>query len=110
MTKEELKKEVKKWLWSYGLSVKDVEEIPGVEYDLLVDGKVRVKVVASTIAQRDQDRVFKDCDVLAVIVGLKNDMIKLLSSGQQGKNGLVTFSKYTPLPLEVFPRTVRKSP
>lgn len=36
---------VKKKLWQFGYSVKDVRDIPGLGYDLLVDQKHQVKVV-----------------------------------------------------------------
>lgn len=36
---------VKRKLWQNGYSVKDVSGMPGVGYDLLVDGKYQVRVV-----------------------------------------------------------------
>lgn len=36
---------VKRKLWQFGYSVKTVAQIPGVDYDLLVDGKYQVKVL-----------------------------------------------------------------
>lgn len=35
---------VKRKLWSYGYSAKDVSDVPGLGYDLLVEGKYRVRV------------------------------------------------------------------
>lgn len=35
---------VKRKLWTFGYSVKEVRGVPGVDYDLLVDGKYKVKV------------------------------------------------------------------
>lgn len=37
---------VKKKLWSYGYNCKDVSDIPGLDYDLIVNGEHQVKVVA----------------------------------------------------------------
>lgn len=36
---------VKRKLWQFGYSVKDVRDVPGIGYDLLVDSKHQVKVV-----------------------------------------------------------------
>lgn len=42
---EEIIKKVQKRLWDYKFSVKYVGDIPGMDYDLLVEGKDQVKVV-----------------------------------------------------------------
>lgn len=36
---------VKKKVWSFGLSAKGVSDVPGLGYDILVEGKYQVKVV-----------------------------------------------------------------
>ncbi len=35
---------VKRKLWTFGYSVQEVSGVPGVDYDLLVDGRFQVKV------------------------------------------------------------------
>lgn len=44
---EEAVDKVKRKLWTFGYSVKEVRGLPGVDYDLLVDSKYQVKVFAS---------------------------------------------------------------
>lgn len=47
---------VKKKLWQFGYSVKDVRDIPGLQYDLLVDQKHQVKVIEDAA---DKDSIAK---------------------------------------------------
>lgn len=98
-----MKKLVKTQLWGWGLHVNDVGEIPGVEYDLLVEDKIRVKVIESWKKTAESIRTFRNCDVLAVIV-YGNPPDKLYSKGLQGKNGDVTFSQYTESAMQIFPK------
>lgn len=53
--KKELKKEVQKQLWRMGKKVRDMAGIPGVNYDLLVDEKIRLCIENGTT----------ECDVIA---------------------------------------------
>lgn len=41
---EEAVDKVKRKLWSYGYSAKDVSDVPGLGYDLLVEGRYGVRV------------------------------------------------------------------
>jgi hypothetical protein len=56
---------VKRKLWTFAYSVKDVSDIPGLEYDLLVDQKYQVKVLK---AGADFERVPKRI-VVAMVDG-----------------------------------------
>lgn len=56
---------VKRKLWQFGYSVKDVRDIPGLQYDLLVDQKHQVKVLE---APADTDSVAKKIAV-AIVAG-----------------------------------------
>lgn len=53
----EAKNEIKKHLWGWGHSVKDVADIPGAHYDLLIDGITRFCMIEREITD--------DCDVIA---------------------------------------------
>lgn len=38
--------QVKRKLWSFGYACKSVADVPGLDYDLLVEGEYQVKVVS----------------------------------------------------------------
>lgn len=57
--KTSIKESVKKQIWRMGYAVKDMAGIPGISYDLLVDGKIRV-----AIFNGNKD---VDCDIFAAI-------------------------------------------
>jgi len=59
MTKEEVKRQ----LWRFGHSVKDVSSMPGIGYDLLVDEKIRLCIVG------ENSKKMEDCDVIATDEG-----------------------------------------
>lgn len=44
---EEAVDKVKRKLWSFGYSAKEVRGLPGVDYDILVESKYQVKVFSS---------------------------------------------------------------
>lgn len=54
---------VKKKLWQFGYSVKEVTDIPGLGYDLLVNQKYQVKVLGP---KDDMDSVTKRVTVATV--------------------------------------------
>lgn len=60
--------QVKKKLWSFGYSVKDVSGIPGLGYDLLVDNKHQVKVVL-------KENDFQDISKKVVVAAVSGDDI-----------------------------------
>ena len=62
MTQNEMIEKAKRKMWQNGLSAKDVSNIPGTNYDLLVNGYARVKVGEQMPALMP-----KNCDVFAVV-------------------------------------------
>lgn len=52
---------IKEQLWRLNHKVKDVSGMPGVHYDLLVDGKTKVCIIGSHTEK------LADCDVIAVV-------------------------------------------
>lgn len=94
MKKAELKFEVQKQLWQLGHKVSDLEGIPGIGYDLLVDGKTRVVIV-----MRDKmgKVVFykRDCDVFAAMVGGKKQYA-LVKGKTDWKNPVAIFGPKSP--------------
>ena len=58
MEKQYIKNEVKIQLWRLGKRVRDMEIFPGVNYDLLVAGKIRVGITQGN----------KDCDIIADMI------------------------------------------
>lgn len=52
---------IKKHLWTFGHSVKDVSDVPWMTYDLLVNKKVRVKVCSIEPVE------CVGCDVVALV-------------------------------------------
>lgn len=65
-TKNYVKNNIKMQLWTFSHSVKDLEGTPGIGYDLLVNGRIRVCIVT-----QDQDikLLRKKCDVVAAEIG-----------------------------------------
>lgn len=59
---------IKAHLWTFGHSVKDVSEIPGTTYNLLINGKIRMTVIIG-----DPDGMGPvhqpDCDVVSFVYG-----------------------------------------
>lgn len=53
---------VKRKLWSFGYSVKDVTGVPGVNYQLLVAGKYPVRVVLKGEPMASGNTVTAVCD------------------------------------------------
>ncbi len=65
MMKKELKKEVQKQLWRMGKKVRDMAGTPGIEYDLLVEGSIRVCIIQEDV---DLNVMRKKCDVVAALI------------------------------------------
>ncbi len=81
---------IKRQLWSLGHKAKDVSDI--VDYDLLVNDKIRVKVIM-TVAGNKKDERFNNCDVIAVLVSKTGE--KLYSLGEKMKDRDISrFSEY----------------
>lgn len=57
--KETIKEKIKNQIWRMGLKVSDLSGTPGIGYDLLVDGKIRVAIF--------NGNKNIDCDVFASI-------------------------------------------
>ena len=64
-SKQYIKNQAKIQLWRMGHRVRDMVGIPGVEYDLLVDDKIRLSV------KKEGSEIPKDCDVAVNIKGKK---------------------------------------
>jgi hypothetical protein len=82
--------QVKRKLWQRGYSVKEVGDIPGLGYDLLVEGKYRVKVIAS---EADLESVPKT--VICVIVRKSGIQYRVCKDGKCWMDAS---------PLQVLPR------
>ena len=65
MKKLNTKEKIKRHIWQNGHRAKDGALMPGVFYDLLVDGKIRVCVIGF------ETRKLSDCDVIATVVRQK---------------------------------------
>jgi len=61
--------QVKRKLWQFGFSVKEVKNIPGVAYDLLVEAKYPVKVIEGGLPSAEETQ--KGGLVLALVDGDK---------------------------------------
>jgi hypothetical protein len=57
--KETAKEKIKNQLWRMGLKVSELSGVPGIGYDLLVDGKIRVAIF--------EGNKNVDCDIFAMI-------------------------------------------
>jgi hypothetical protein len=69
MEKQYIKNEVKIQLWRLGKKVRDMEIFPGVKYDLLVEGKIKVGI----------DPAKPGCDVTAK---MENGKIRYKKRGE----------------------------
>lgn len=93
ITKQKARNEIKKHLWTWGHTVKDVSGL--LPYDLLIDGKIKVKVVLSDKWHATDMRVTSGCDVMAVIVtDLGNNKIYSLGTETEPR-GMKKFRYYT---------------
>ena len=72
---------IKAHLWTFGHSVKDVSEIPGTTYNLLINGKIRMTVIPED--PQGVGPVNKEgCDLLAFVYGnLKNPKKRYAKNG-----------------------------
>ena len=99
MTKDEAKNEIKKHLWGWNLKVRDVAGV--APYDLLVNGMVKVSVIASTQTAAENKRRAKNCDILAVVV---NERIRFYSKGGPADaEGYRLFSEWVKTPSKIIP-------
>ena len=100
MKKAELKFEVQKQLWQLGHKVSDLEGIPGIGYDLLVDGKIRVGIFGILSGEATGVGVsmsyFKDCDIIAAMVDGKKMYARLRKGIIDWKNPVAIFGPKSP--------------
>lgn len=88
---------IKKALWYRGYKVCDVANT-GIGYDLLVEGKHKVKVLASKATGHV---VARNCDILAVIEGKKKMFSR--ASSEAGDHGSI-FSEWISNPIKLMGR------
>jgi hypothetical protein len=103
MTKVDAKKEIKKHLWGWDFKVQDTRGM--ADYDMRVNGNVRIKVVVSTFKDATQKRITSGCDVLAVYIMGKCPIAnkrRMYSRGEDAGNGMKKFENYFNVPNEVI--------
>lgn len=88
--KQYWKNNIKVQLWTLGHSVKDLEGTPGIDYDLLVNGKVRVCIVAE---DQDVRLLRRKCDVIAAEIGPEQKKMYSFVKNLGWKNPTEIFGK-----------------
>lgn len=97
------KDQIKRALWSRGYKVKDVSGT-GAGYDLLVEGKFRVRCIVSTTNGQYQYQT-NGCEAMAIFVKDGKVRERYMYSGMNGvgEHG-PRFENFTTNPHEVFGR------
>lgn len=79
MTKKEI---IKKQLWAWNYSVKDMENIiPGLKYDLVVNGKYRVAVLENMTREEALKKLREEPEIDVVAMVYKG--LKIYAGGEQ---------------------------
>lgn len=105
MNKETAKNEIKKHLWGWNFKVQDTSRI--TDYDLMVNGNTRVKVLIASKGEAKEKRTTSGCDILAIHVtgpGQDSRYRRFYSKGNTTKNGMVEFTEYFNSPIKTMPR------
>ena len=86
---------VKRKLWTYSYRVSDYSEVDPVGFDLLIDGKIKVKVEAGIPSKK---LLNKNCDVVASVAN--DGKIKFITRQKISKNEIISSKK----PYDIFGR------
>jgi len=108
MDKEKAKLNIKRNLWRWGFSCRDVEGI--APYDLLVKwGEKTFKVKVSVGDRIPPPEMKDDCDVIAMVVGKRRGKRFYALGDDPDANGIRVFNAWKETPLGVF-RDAKREP
>jgi hypothetical protein len=90
--------EIKKHLWGWGFSVREVKGI--APYDLLVNGKWKISIVIPGI--KTEPYLLENCDVVATVIANRRPLKSYASASNFKKEGYVAFKTFIKNPKYIF--------
>jgi hypothetical protein len=100
MNLETARNEIKRHLWGWGFSVRDVNGI--APYDLLVNKKWKISIVMPGIKTESLLYLLENCDVVATVIANRRPLKSYASASNFKKEGYVAFKTFIKNPKYIF--------